>query len=215
MSSCLSCQAQGGCELASAPDDHYEMHVTVESADVDAFRCACAVIGVKPILLDLHLTKGGIMKDLMTSSRFRGSYAGARARLDEIAAQLTEQGYKVVRKKLETTPWNEEAKARHLGYFESHLPVETTPEGVDGLREIARRIKAHVSRNAFKANEGTVVMMTTIREHGFTAEAFAARVDEAAGTLRAAGFVVGKVISEFAAFDTNVDHDAAWTEKAE
>lgn len=214
MSDCLSCRAAGGCELASAPADHYEMHVTVASADVDAFRCACAAIGVKPILLDLHLSKGGVMKDLMTSSKFRGSYDEALAHLDGIASGLAGFGFNVVRKKLETTPWNEEAKARYVGYFESHLPVETTEEGAETLREVAKQIRAHVSRNAFKAQGETMVLMTTIREHGFTAEAFATRVEEAAEALRAAGFTVGKVISEYAAYDTNISHDAAWTATA-
>ena len=58
----------------------FEIHVTVnmtgyttdkgfkqDQLDVEAFKDVCKEIGVKPILLDLHLQEGAVIKDLMTS----------------------------------------------------------------------------------------------------------------------------------------------------
>lgn len=52
----------------------YEIHLTVESAEVNSFKFTCLKAGVKAVLLDLQDKNGElVMKDLMTSSTHIGS----------------------------------------------------------------------------------------------------------------------------------------------
>lgn len=51
----------------------FEMHVTIKEApDVNSFIQACAILNVKPIILDLQLQSQGVIKDVMTSSVYFG-----------------------------------------------------------------------------------------------------------------------------------------------
>lgn len=221
MTKCLECTALGGCTLDRSTDaDHYEAHITVEQAEVEDFISACREIGVKPIVLDLQKRQGGVMKDMMTSSTIRGTYEFARAYADDIAHALSARGLRVVRKKLETTPWNRRTPSVVNGvlnvpqgtYFESHVPIQIRENERPALQALAHDLGFHLSRNAFKLrDDGTSIVMMTARSYDQLYEAFLYTVEKAKIRIVKAGFAVEKTLIEYAIWDTKITHDAEWT----
>jgi NTP pyrophosphatase (non-canonical NTP hydrolase) len=197
----------------------YEIHVTVRESFVEEFRQACAALGVKPILLDLHLQNDGVIRDLMTSSVHIGDNRTAYAELKRISDALAEGGFPVIREKIETIPWHPSAPSeRHQNpkmppncYFESHLNIVCTEQRQGMLRAVAQGHGAKLSRNVFKKLDGDKFMiMMTLRISTGTAESFNEKLDALKRDIVAQGFEIGKTIVEFSVYDTKVSHDAAW-----
>jgi hypothetical protein len=203
----------------STRKDHYEAHITVINADIDAFRQACGDLALKAILIDGMVNGGGVFKDLMTSSKFLGAFDDALAYITDKATALRDLGFDVVRTKLETTPMNALTPSyvngmlakTGPGYFESHVPVHVTADRLGDLRNLARTRGAHMSRNAFKVDGDTQVMMLTLRSHHDLYETFLDRVNGLKQRLADALFETSPVIVEYAIHDTNVHHDREWT----
>ncbi len=104
----------------------FECHVTVDmrgatsnTKSIDDFKAVCAQVGVKPILLDLHLADGAVVKDMMTSSVFMGDNRKAFLELKRISNCLAENGFKVIREKIETIPWHPAAPTTRATRFVS------------------------------------------------------------------------------------------------
>lgn len=201
----------------------FEIHVTVERADLDAFRAACADLGVKPIVLDLHLRSGGAVQDVQTSSVFHGDNQGSLAEVRRISDGLAAAGFTVLREKIETVPWHPAAPSEArpgltMGpgcYFEAHLNVLCTDERRPLLKLVAGAHGAHLSRNAFKVlSDGSFTIMITHRAHSGTEADFRRDLGHLSAMLREAGFSVAKEIVEFSIHDTRPAHDAAWTAPA-
>lgn len=220
MSDCATCREAGGCSLAtSTAPDHYEAHITVAQGDVEAFSADVRSLDMKPIVLDLHLRRGGVMKDMMTSSTVFCAFEEALSYLDAKAAALGALGYAVVRKKLETTPWNARTPSARNGiaavppggYFESHVPVTIAAGDRARLADLAGRLGFHLSRNTFKRTGDREVVMMTARSTSMLYEEFQMHVAQAQGALAAERFETGRVIVEYAIHDTKAAHDAAWT----
>jgi hypothetical protein len=207
---------------SSTLNDIWEIHVTVASGDVASFQEDCRRIDVKAIVLDLHIKKGGVMKDLMTSSQYRGNYEGVIVRAVEIVAALSAMGYNVVRQKIETTPRNSMTPSRANGfetvpegtYFESHIPALIRGEHeMSVLSWLAVLHDLHVSRNTFKMDEkGRRTVMLTKRSRTLLYEDFVYEVDEDIDAIKFSGIQVeDKVIVEYVAMDSRIEHDKAWT----
>jgi hypothetical protein len=199
----------------------YEMHVTVsaENSDLEDFKRICGVLGVKPILLDLHIQGDKPIKDLMTSSVYMGDNRGAYEELQRISKGLRKAGFEVVREKIETIPWHPAAPSRAHErtamppncYFECHLAVLCTEDTEELLTEVAGLSSAHKSRNVFKRyGDGTYTVMVTLRHYDGFYECFEKKVEELKLALTNREFEVAKEIIEFSIFDTKVSHDAAW-----
>lgn len=203
----------------------FEMHVTIESGDVETFKADCAEIGVKPLMLALHNSTGGVFNDLQTSSKHLGTNRTAYEEVNRIADALTAKGYRVVRKKIETVPWHpmapsqidEKPKMPKDCYFECHFGVNLHEDGLDKFRAMVGQIKGvHTSRNVFKKLEGGIVkIMLTVRAYEGTYEAFQAHVETMHALLggfstKLGDFAVDKPIIEFSVFDTKISHDAEW-----
>lgn len=214
----------------------YEIHITVDVEHylkkfdggkptiylddvVEIFRDDCVNVGVKPILLDLHLKDGAVFKDLMTSSTFVGTNREAYLEMKRISNSLTNQGWKVVREKIETIPWHPAAPSdKHEQptmppncYFECHINVLTTDDKLEELKCIAEEWDAHMSRNAFKRfDDGQLIIMVTYRSYTDNFEAFKEHLDTFKPCLESFGFKWEKEIVEFSIYDTKVSHDAAW-----
>lgn len=202
----------------------YELHVTVaEAPDVDAFRLACHDAQVKPILLDLQTQGQQVIRDVMTSSVVFGTNTDALSAIERQSQILAAHGLRVVRKKIETVPWHPAAPSiAHANpvmpkdcYFECHFGVKTQ-EGpaLEQLRELARTLNCHLSRNTFKRTADHIVVMLTYRDYQGPYEAVSDMVTHIGETLRKAGYSVDKEIIEFSLYDTKVHHDAAWLAKA-
>lgn len=198
----------------------YEIHVTVDvGSRLPEFREACTEAKVKPILLDLHLKDGGLMKDLMTSSVFVGNNRTVFDELRRISIFLKDKGFNVLREKIETVPWHPAAPSRtHQRtqmppncYFECHLNVWCTQEREGDLDAIAKKHNAHKSRNAWKRyDDGTYTIMVTYRDYDTVYEDFRVNVEALKSSLHNLNFHVEKEIVEFSVYDSKVSHDAAW-----
>ena len=73
---------------------------------LDKFKDVCSKIGVKPIVIDLEINDGSIIKDIMTSSKHFGDNRSAYEESERICSELRKYGYKVLRNKIESVPWH-------------------------------------------------------------------------------------------------------------
>lgn len=204
----------------------FEIHITVKLPlmhlyEIQRFQDDCKSIDVKPIVLDLQGKSGNtVMDDVMTSSKHFGTNASAYRAAMEVRTSLFKMGYKIERVKIETVPWHPAAPkmlAKDMPpncYFEAHIPVTLRDGEQDHLRRILHdegRNHVHMSKNTFKKNEdGTSVVMLTLRRTDCTASVFDYEVKALQRTLIVTGWQTGKVHTEFAVYDTKVSHDTAW-----
>ena len=217
----------------------FEIHVTVDGDkskrenfhfDIDEFKEDCSIVGVKPIVIDLEINDGSIIKDVMTSSKFFGDNRGAYEESERIVTELKNRGYDVVRNKIETVPWHPAVPVISRGevipngcYFESHIGVVITPEQKDDLNDFIKNTltnghlielsgTAKLSQNFFKkSNDGSkFVNMLTYRSNMCGRPKFTLEVEGIKHLLKEEGFDFEKVELEYAVYDTNVTHDAKW-----
>ena len=219
----------------------FEIHVTVEAdsflESISEFKEDCKDIGVKPIVIDLEINDGSILKDVMTSSKFFGDNRTAYEESERIVKSLRDKGYKVVRNKIESVPWHPAApqeidKDHPLWhgesipngcYFESHIGVSIYPDQKEDLETFIRSTltnghlielsgTAKLSQNFFKkSNDGSrFVNMLTYRSNVCGRPKFELEVKGIQQLLKEEGFDFEKVEVEYAVYDTNVTHDAKW-----
>ena len=217
----------------------FEIHVTITPEDsydftIDEFKEDCSLVGVKPIVIDLEINDGSILKDVMTSSKHFGDNRTAYEESERIVKELKDRGYKVVRNKIESVPWHPAAPTTTTGepipngcYFESHIGVIITPDRKEDLQEFvdglnarctaAGRVElggtAKLSRNFFKKMEdGKFINMITYRNNMTSTKKFQDEVKQIENSLNhwANNFEYEKVEVEYAVYDTNVTHDAKW-----
>jgi NTP pyrophosphatase (non-canonical NTP hydrolase) len=223
----------------------FEIHVTVDmeriiDGDGDStngkklfikdFKNQCLSIGVKPIVIDLEINDGSVIKDIMTSSKHFGDNRSAYEESERIVKELRHRGYNVVRNKIESVPWHPAAPVISRGeaipngcYFESHIGVTIYPEQKEDLQTFIRSTltnghlielsgTAKLSQNFFKkSNDGSrFVNMLTYRSNMCGRPKFTLEVEGIKHLLKEEGFDFEKVEVEYAVYDTNVTHDAKW-----
>jgi len=194
----------------TTPTAFFEIHVTVAPpSDYENFRTDCMLLGVKPLRLSLLSRSGAVvMEDYMTSSKHKLAFEGATEACADIADKLASWGYTVLRKKIETVPWNPMEKE----YLESHL--EVTCYDTESFREflvpIAIDNNGYISHNTNKPG----VYMLTLRAFDTPFWVFEDKVEDIRDGLLRQGFEVGDVEIEAAVYDTRYDHDKAWLDAA-
>ena len=180
--------------------DNSYIHKYIHDENLDGFKNDCKDIGVKPIVIDLEINDGSILKDVMTSSKFFGDNRTAYEESERIVRELKGMGYKVVRNKIESVPWHPAApqnkdKDHPLWhgqpipngcYFESHIGIIISPEEKEDLNELVDFLnesicefsgKSKLSRNFFKKSEdGKFVNMLTYRSNMATYKDFESEV---------------------------------------
>jgi NTP pyrophosphatase (non-canonical NTP hydrolase) len=200
-----------------------------ESFDLDKFKDACSDISVKPIVIDLEINDGSIIKDVMTSSKHFGDNRSAYEESERICRELRSRGYKVVRNKIESVPWHPAAPVISNGkeipngcYFESHIGVIIKNDEKRSLNyfvneflsdsdnvELSGTVK--LSQNFFKKScDGKFVNMLTYRSNMCGRIKFQLEVDTIKALLDKYCYDYEKVEVEYAVYDTNVTHDAKW-----
>ena len=210
----------------------FEIHVTVEAdsflESISEFKEDCKNIGVKPIVIDLEINDGSIIKDVMTSSKFFGDNRGAYEESERIVRELKCMGYKVVRNKIESVPWHPSAPVISNGkeipngcYFESHIGVIINNGEKKSLNyfvndflmnDVELSGTAKLSQNFFKkSNDGSkFVNMLTYRSNNCGRATFQLEVETIKSLLEEYCYDYEKVEVEYAVYDTNVTHDAKW-----
>lgn len=205
----------------------YEIHITVEANSepkfIEHFCNICNILKVKPIVLDLE-NSNTVIKDVMTSSKFRGDNRTVYEEACRIKESLTKLGYNVVREKIESAPWHpgapkkEEQAMPANCYFESHIAVEidTTNNSKNILLDIAKQTDAHLSKNIFKKiTDGRYIQMLTIRDYKTYRNKFEDRVKSVTELLNKHSFSTPKTEVEFCIYDSKVNHDYMWFKKEE
>lgn len=211
----------------------FEIHITVKAdTDIEKFKSVCASINVKPILLDLQLNNNKIMKDLMTSSIHIGGNRSVVTEMERIENGLKNNGYEVIRSKIETVPWHPMAPGYNNvkempkgSYFECHIPiriqtnqlddVKNVLHGLDIRKDIGLSIK--ISSNVLKSfdEDQTKKYMITIRSKKFiTYQDF---LEKIIVIKRALEYRLEYLylpnnndIVEFSIYDSNLDLDHKW-----
>ena len=148
----------------------FEIHITVDMSDdifnIDTFKKMCDEIEVKPIVIELEINKDSCMKDIMTSSKHYGTMKSSKIESERISNYLSDNGFKVLRKKIETVPWHylapkdEVENIPHNLYFESHIGVPILPTEKDKLNKVVDKINSNqfngiskLSRNFLKKSK--------------------------------------------------------------
>lgn len=222
----------------------FEIHVTVDvdleigegdvlntwSGSISRFKEDCVEIGVKPIVIDLEINDGSVIKDIMTSSKHFGDNRSAYEESERICNELKKHGYKVLRNKIESVPWHPAAPVISTGkeipnscYFESHIGVLIKPEEKEELNNFVFNVisnndlielsgTAKLSQNFFKKSKdgSKFVNMLTYRSNMCGSPKFKLEVEGIKHLLQEEGFEFEKVEVEYAVYDTNVTHDAKW-----
>lgn len=200
----------------------YEIHITVEDANLEDFRTACDELGVKPIVLALQVGQE-VVKDVMTSSKHYGNNASAYEEMMRISDGLCERGFVLVRHKIETVPWHPAAPRKSEAhdmpkdcYFETHVGVLVDTLGRYDLPigDLASELGVHLSRNAFKTvTSSASVRMVTLRWYTGYYEDFMEAAKHLRERIKSAGYAIENVVTEFSIYDTKVNHDANWIKK--
>jgi NTP pyrophosphatase (non-canonical NTP hydrolase) len=220
----------------------FEIHVTVDldnsythkhihDENLDGFKDDCKNIGVKPIVIDLEINDGSIIKDVMTSSKHFGDNRTAYEESERIVNELKSKGYHVVRNKIESVPWHPSAPVISTGkeipngcYFESHIGIVIKPEEKRALNYLVEKLNEDkeemfylsgtikLSQNFFKKSKdgSKFVNMLTYRSNMCGSPKFKLEVESIKHILDERGFDYEKVEVEYAVYDTNVTHDSKW-----
>jgi NTP pyrophosphatase (non-canonical NTP hydrolase) len=218
----------------------FEIHVTVDldnsythkyihDENLDGFKDDCKNIGVKPIVIDLEINDGSILKDVMTSSKHFGDNRTAYEESKRIVNDLESKGYKVVRNKIESVPWHPSAPITSSGkeipngcYFESHIGIIINNDEKRSLDYFVNEFlmdsdnveltgTAKLSQNFFKKKaDGKFVNMLTYRSNTCGRVTFQSEVETIKSLLEKYCYDYEKVEVEYAVYDTNVTHDAKW-----
>lgn len=199
----------------------YEIHITVQTDDVQAFKQVCDDIGVKPVLIDMQERTGEhIMYDVMTS--FTAEYESFTQAWLELFRQYKalSKHFTVTRHKIETVPWHEDAPTKENGkvlengrHFEIHFGVIVrTPDDEAKLLMLADEFKLHMSKNVFKRyDDGSYCQMLTARSYTMKSEVFQEYSDALTAVFEHRGFLFRKRPRvEFAIWDSDGRHDHAW-----
>jgi len=190
-----------------------------ENRDIDVYKLDCAMIGVKPLIIDLERDGESIMKDAQTSSTIIGNNREAFLESERIALEMRGKGYEVIRQKVETVPWHPAAPCQEHHkvlmpkncYFEAHFSCVITKGQKDLLANIAAANNSHISRNFFKKlGDGKFVNMITTREYEGTYEKFLVHLEKLKTSLKDNNVLFEKEIVEFSIYDTKVSQDASW-----
>ena len=215
----------------------FEIHVTVDGRsdgwkfDIEEFKEDCSFTKVKPIVIDLEINDGSIIKDVMTSSKHFGDNRSAYEESKRIVNELELKGYNVVRNKIESVPWHPSAPVISTGkeipngcYFESHIGIVIKPEEKRALNYLVEKLNddkeemfylsgaIKLSQNFFKKSKdgSKFVNMLTYRSNMCGSPKFKLEVESIKHILDERGFDYEKVEVEYAVYDTNVTHDAKW-----
>lgn len=187
----------------------YEVHITVETNDIEKFKADCEELGVKPIVIELQHSKGAYQQ-VMTSSKYTGDNHESIVKLLRASLHLG-FGYDIVRMKVEYHPDFVPDKTKIL-YYESHLRVLIKNEEEELiLDQCCKKCSFHKSRNVFKKLEnGDKYIMATFRIRDVPKREFYNLLSPFSYLLNLSNIKCDKVEVEACVLDTNEELDKEW-----
>lgn len=201
---CMNCD---GCSMVGGGlKNHYEIHVTVETDNVQNFIDICNINNIKPIVIEFQNKLKDVETHVMTSNRVIGNDEDALIESQRIV-DILKNYFKIVRVKMESSIFTKRDDYSK-GYFECHLPVNVeTYKEYNELNNICKKDgDMHLSNNAFKKD----VYMVTIRKFNSNPEEFNSVINNKQSLLNINKFNVGKIIVEYCFYDTNLNKDNTW-----
>lgn len=199
----------------------FEAHVTTTADspdDRERFRDLCRELGVKCVLIELP--EGETRSQPMTASYHHGPLSEVTAQVADLAREVRDAGFPVVRVKLEAIATNDgvpdtDADAGlhpPTNYFEFHVKL-ALPVGadLDRLRECCAKHDARLSRNALKTDrDGRTERFVTLRCYRVGRRRAFANFDSLVDDLTEAGFVIVNRQREYSIYDSAATLDAGW-----
>jgi hypothetical protein len=194
----------------------FEIHLTGEAADAGRLEAFAARHGLK--FVHIELDRGVHASQPMVTATGRGSRADQQAALWRWESELKDARIRLVRAKIETTPWSEgvpesdpeawdEPSDR---YFEHHIKL-LLPAPAHELTGLVTAYGARLSRNARRTREdGAQERFVTQRCHQFGRDEARRRLQALIEALRAHAYEILEVESEYVVYDSNRRHDAGW-----
>ncbi|MEW9531237.1 hypothetical protein [Microbispora sp. NPDC049125] len=205
----------------------FDVHLTVAGDDIERLGAWARSNGVK--FTHIVLDRGAVPSQPMLTIRGRGTLSERRAAASACAARLRDEGFDVVRVKIEAAAWNEDvpqtdATAAALAgcYFEHHVKVvvqgglssPAEPADLTELAGLAEAHSAHVSRNARRRHEdGSHERFVTQRCRGVGSPTAGRRLEALLSELDKSGFAVLEAEREFVVHDDNPRVDHGWIEE--
>jgi hypothetical protein len=188
----------------------FEIHLTVETKDIEKFKLDCQKFGCKPIVIETqrNLEFG---TQVMTSDKYTGnSYERI---LNRTVSNFQGAGYKIIREKVEIFP-QAQKHPNHL-YYESHirltLPNDLPPHKLRQLKNHCISDNWHYSKNLFKSSPDVNYQMITLRMYDATYELFSKAVEKMEFILDVVlQLTFDKVEIEECVHDTNASIDKSW-----
>ncbi|MBB1252032.1 hypothetical protein [Streptomyces alkaliterrae] len=203
----------------------FEIHLTVDGTgdELSGLEDFARAHGLKCAFIVLD--RGRTPWQPMITQRAQGTLAEAADSAEATAAGLSAAGFRVVRTKVEATPWSDgvprdDSAARSLPgdqYFEHHVKLLLPADAeLAALARLAERHGAHVSRNARRRrDDGPAERFVTQRCRGVGDTTASCRLSDLTAELTAAGWEIISSEREFVVYDSAQALDAGWIREAE
>lgn len=202
-------------------DGKFHSHITVHVSgddEIERLRMFCRERRVKLTVIDLENFRGRAQRDVMTTQHYRVEGSGAVREiiesLRELTRELGEEGFEVVRVKLEHESLPTLPVFDGSNYREIHVKLRVDPARFDEelawLREVSGRWGFVPSSNPRAIHGDHIVQFVNLRLYEGTLEETEAVVADLVSALVARGLDVAEVKQETAVFDTNLDLDRWW-----
>lgn len=190
----------------------FEYHVTISDLkqdEKDTFINICNEENVKPVLIVLDQGEY-INQPMITGIVHSTDYEEVKKGIEEIAAKFRDNGFMVVRTKVEIpakeeTYFDKPMLEQSKPYFEWHGKVYV--DDVGRLRQLFAGSGGHISRNSLNANGK--VRFVTVREYE-SAEHFYRKVGEIHDILQMNKIELLKQQYELCIYDSREELDRGW-----
>jgi hypothetical protein len=183
----------------------YEVHVTVDSTDVERWEKLCANLGIKPLLIELAC--GTYRRQLMCAALHNGTGHTARRYADWLVESVHEAGFEILRVKLEQ-PLTDAQPGDIIAYLETHLKLLLVNEEIPLLNQLAGN-DLYISRSLLGSTSNRSKWYLTQRTYGIDpkqSELIFKATLSAIGTR----LPIVKMEMEAVIFDTNPAVDSGW-----
>ena len=186
----------------------FEIHITVDTDNLESFKNDCAIINVKPIIIESE-NNGKFEYQTMTSSKYEDiNYVNTLNKsLDFLSIN-----HKILRSKVEIQP-EFEKHFSHL-YYESHFRLKLNNDfDKNIIKNLCLKYNFHLSKNVFKQYDTYYYQMITYRNNNITYDDFIVHLNNMKTSLYELQINYDKIEIEECIYDSNISIDNNWLNK--
>jgi len=190
----------------------FEIHITVSDFSKEKkepFIAFCRSQGVKPVIIVLD--KGNYINQPMITGIIEcDNFEEANKEIEQLSAKFHEEGFTVVRKKVEISPKEESYFYNPImkngkPYYEWHGKVEA--DDLEMVKNLCEGHGGHLSRNSLSSNGKT--RFVTLRDYEGSVQ-FYERVKNIHRVLGTKGIEFLEEEYELCIYDTKEELDSGW-----